>query len=107
MSPPVNLELRQTIVIKNPNPVFGGGSIMSGLAGGPSNTGLSMLGPQGLRIESFTPCGKGFLVVGSNGHCAIYDRTDEKRDPYVEVKRFTLGSLHFIGNCLLLRVKLV
>jgi hypothetical protein len=71
-TPPINLELRQTIVVKSP---------------------YSM----GFRLENFAACGKGFIVVGTYGHVAIYDRTDEKRDPYVEVKKFTIGQLHLMN----------
>lgn len=54
LAAPINLELRQTIAMKSVHNI-------------------------GFRIESFAACGKGFIVVGSYGHVAIYDRTDEKR----------------------------
>jgi hypothetical protein len=51
----------------------------------------------GTRIERIIPNSKAFLVVGNGGLIAMYERTDDKHDPYIESKRFTLNDLHIVG----------
>ena len=45
------------------------------------------------RIESVVPTTKGFMLIGGNGFVAIYERIDDKREPYIETKRLSLGNL--------------
>ena len=33
------------------------------------------------------------MLVGGNGFLAVYERTDDKREPYIETKRLNLGAL--------------
>mmetsp|Transcript_15032 Transcript_15032/g.16277 ORF Transcript_15032/g.16277 Transcript_15032/m.16277 type:complete len:1892 (-) Transcript_15032:105-5780(-) len=67
---PILMELRQTIQLK--------------------------LDP-GTRVERVVPNAKAFLLVGLNGLICMYERTDDKHEPYIESKRFSLGDLHIIG----------
>jgi len=71
-------ELKQTITLK------------------PSRASNSAAG-MNFQIQGITNCSNGFIISGPYGFIALYDRTDEKRDPYVEVKKFTLGELNVIG----------
>ena len=45
---------------------------------------------------------KGFVVVGNYGHISFYERTDDKREPYIEVRFLSLGELFPLrGACML------
>ena len=44
-------------------------------------------------MEAIVPTSKGFMLVGGNGFLAVYERTDDKREPYIETKRLNLGAL--------------
>jgi WD40 repeat protein len=68
---PVALELKQTIVLK-----------------------LEL----GSKIEKIIPSAKVFMLVGSFGLVATYERTDDKHDPYIETRRISLGDKHIIGG---------
>jgi hypothetical protein len=49
------------------------------------------------RIERIVPNAKAFLLVGTMGLICLFERTDDKHDPYIESKRFSLGDLHITG----------
>lgn len=68
---PIALELKQTIVLK-----------------------LEL----GSRIEKIIPSAKLFMLVGSFGLVATYERTDDKHDPYIETRRISLGDKHLVGG---------
>jgi WD40 repeat protein len=68
---PIALELKQTIVLK-----------------------LEL----GSKIEKIIPGAKVFMLVGSFGLVATYERTDDKHDPYIETRRISLGDKHLIGG---------
>ena len=68
---PIALELKQTIVLK-----------------------LEL----GSRIEKVIPSSKLFMLVGSFGLVATYERTDDKHDPYIETRRISLGDKHLVGG---------
>lgn len=68
---PILLELKQTIVLK-----------------------LEL----GSRIEKIVPSAKVFMLVGSFGLVATYERTDDKHDPYIETRRISLGDKHIVGG---------
>ena len=36
---------------------------------------------------------QGFMLVGGNGFIAVYERVDDKKEPYIETKRLALGAL--------------
>lgn len=44
------------------------------------------------RIEAIVPSSKGFILVGGLGLLAIYERIDDKKEPFIETKRIALGS---------------
>eukprot|EP01032_Pedospumella_encystans_P021980 gene21980-24919_t len=68
---PIALELKQTIVLK-----------------------LEL----GSRIEKVIPSSKLFMLVGSFGLVATFERTDDKHDPYIETRRISLGDKHLVGG---------
>jgi hypothetical protein len=70
---PIALELKQTIVLK-----------------------LEL----GCKIEKVVPGAKVFMLVGSFGVVATYERTDDKHDPYVETRRISLGDKHIVGGAI-------
>lgn len=68
---PIAMELKQTIVLK-----------------------LEL----GSRMEKVIPSSKLFMLVGSFGLVATYERTDDKHDPYIETRRISLGDKHLVGG---------
>ena len=74
-SPPIAMELRQTLNLK-------------------------MQGEEAM-LTGFSPTSKGFVVVGSCGFVSYYERTDDRREPYIEVRHLTLGALFLSGVSLL------
>jgi hypothetical protein len=51
----------------------------------------------GVRAEKIIVSGKGFLLIGDHGLILMYDRTDDKSEPFVETKRLSLGRMHLAG----------
>ena len=41
---------------------------------------------------------KGFCFAGNDGRMMFYERTDDKREPYIEVKSLSLGEEHHISG---------
>ena len=54
----------------------------------------------GCKIEKILSSMKFFMLVGSFGLIATYERTDDKHDPYIETRRISLGDKHLIGGCI-------
>jgi hypothetical protein len=46
----------------------------------------------GSKIEKVCASSKLFAVVGSFGLVIIYERSDDKHDPYIETRRLSLGK---------------
>jgi WD40 repeat protein len=49
-----------------------------------------------LHFTCVTSTQKGFCFAGSDGRVLFYERTDDKREPYIEVKSLSLGEEHHI-----------
>lgn len=94
----INRTRRQSLYIMEGREVAIGGSSSSSTA---ANVPLAMELKQtiqlkldvGARAEKIVPSGKGFLLVGDGGLILMYDRTDDKNEPFMETKRLTLGML--------------
>ena len=68
--PPISLELKNTIILK-PEP--------------------------NCRVTTVVASNKGFICGGSQGFVMVFERTDDKREPYQEVRRIILGDFTIIG----------
>lgn len=75
VGPPINLEFRQTLYPRFETP---SGSIEG--------------------IATFT---KGFALFGKEGVVTIYEKCDDKREPYYEVKTMCLEATNFVGGAIL------
>lgn len=69
---PIVLDLRQTITIRVD----------------PVDTTFK----NGLRLNCLCPSNKGFVILGSRGYVAFYERTDDVREPYQEFKILQIGD---------------
>jgi len=72
---PISLDLRQTEVMK-------------------------VDGTNGVVATALVPSQKGFALVGTNGFVAIYERADDRKYPYAELRRFKIGNEHIICGAL-------
>lgn len=52
------------------------------------------------RANALVPYSKGFFVVGSYGFITMFERTEDRRDPYVEIRRVVLGEFHILSATL-------
>ena len=68
--PPISLELKNTIVLKP---------------------------EQNCRVTCVIATNKGFICGGSQGFVMFFEKTDDKREPYQEVRRVLLGDFLIIG----------
>ena len=75
---PIGLEVRQTVILK-----------------------LSK-DHEDAKFTALCSSMKGFVMVGNYGHVSIYERTDDKREPYIEVRHLLLGEeFPLVGVCML------
>jgi len=75
---PIALEVRQTVILK-----------------------LSK-DNEDAKFSALCSSMKGFIMVGNYGHISIYERTDDKREPYIEVRHLLLGeAFPLVGACML------
>ena len=49
------------------------------------------------KIEAIGGTEKGFVLVGENGYISIYEKTIEKKDSFMEVRRLSLGDVTLKG----------
>ena len=63
--PPISLELKSTIFLKT---------------------------EAGARLSVVASTAKGFVLAGSCGFVALFERTDDRREPYAEIRRVLLGD---------------
>jgi len=75
VGPPISLEFRQTV-----NPRFE---------------------TPNASIEGLAVFSKGFCLYGKEGFVAIYEKCDDKREPYYEVRSMCLEVTNFIGGAVL------
>jgi hypothetical protein len=106
ISAPIAMELKQTINLRVdalPLATSGGQSTKEGngvASGGSLGGSVKSLAHEvdkqrteaPPRIEAIIPTSKGFILVGGLGLLAIYERIEDKREPFVEVKRISLGT---------------
>ena len=43
------------------------------------------------RLETLSAYGKGFVCAGTNGFFAVFDRTDDRKEPYALLKSFSFS----------------
>lgn len=67
-----NLELRQTIQLKFESPL--------------------------VKINKIIPSSKAFILIGSLGRVCIYEKTEEKHEPFIESRRLILNDMNFING---------
>ena len=54
------------------------------------------------KFAAICPSTKGFVIAGNYGHISFYERTDDKREPYIEVRHLILGQdFPLVGVCML------
>jgi hypothetical protein len=87
---PINMELKQTLSLRLDH---GSAGLLQASASASNSLAGSGFGYSAPRLEAIVPTTKGFILVGGNGHLAMYERIDDKREPYVETKRVSLGDL--------------
>lgn len=88
VSAPVSLELRQTISVRVPT----------------NSDPTHSAPPQGFevpKIEAVVPTSKGFCLVGGLGFVAVYERTQDRREAYWEVRRLSVGDLTLLAGALM------
>ena len=51
--------------------------------------------PVNARAETIYAFGKGFIVAGSHGFFSLYDRTDDRKDPYLLIKTLKMEGKSF------------
>jgi hypothetical protein len=54
----------------------------------------------GIVANSIVATVKGFALVGGAGFIALFERTDDRREGYVELRRFFVGDHSFITGSL-------
>jgi WD40 repeat protein len=75
--PAFHMELRQTVVLK-------------------------LKDHEDLQFTAMASSLKGFVLVGNYGHVSFFERTDDKREPYIEVRHLILGEeFPLVGVCVL------
>ena len=57
-------------------------------------------GVNGVVATAIVASQKGFALVGANGFIAVYERADDRKYPYAEIRRLKVGSEHFICGAL-------
>ena len=51
------------------------------------------------RIETICASSRGFILGGNNGFFSVYEKTDDRKDPYMHIKTFYCGRETFSSIC--------
>ncbi|GMH81547.1 hypothetical protein TrVE_jg1075 [Triparma verrucosa] len=51
------------------------------------------------RIETIAASSRGFILGGNNGFFSVYEKTDDRKDPYMHIKTFYCGKESFSSIC--------